>query len=137
MIRPRIEPNLTGSSLEQSVERLLIQAGYDAVPSAALFFALRDMEHASALQDATSTACGAPLISSCTIRVSGRSRWLSNANGRRLVGLSMKSSRSRSCPSMRTAIPLSLSCTAAATELARNSGYADKQARIDCAMCSI
>lgn len=44
MIRPRIEPNLTGSSLEQSVERLLIQAGYDAVPSAPLFFALRDME---------------------------------------------------------------------------------------------
>ncbi len=44
MTRPRIEGNLTGSNLEQSVERLIIQAGYDPVPSAPLFFALRDLE---------------------------------------------------------------------------------------------
>lgn len=46
MVRRRIEANSTGSSLEQSVERLIDQAGYDCVPSAPLFFALRDMEQA-------------------------------------------------------------------------------------------
>ena len=43
---PRISANRTGSGLEQSVEALLQQAGYDRVPSAALFFALRDMGQA-------------------------------------------------------------------------------------------
>ena len=43
MTRPRIEGNLTGSNLEQSVERLVRQAGYDSVP-AAMFFALRDLD---------------------------------------------------------------------------------------------
>ena len=42
-MQPRISGNRTGSRLEQSVEELLIQAGYDAVPSAPLFFALREM----------------------------------------------------------------------------------------------
>ncbi len=46
MTRPRIEGNRMGSNLEQSVERLLLQAGYDAVPSAPLFFALRDLDQA-------------------------------------------------------------------------------------------
>ena len=46
MARRRIEGNRTGSTLEQSVEALIEQAGYDLVPSAPLFFALRDMEQA-------------------------------------------------------------------------------------------
>ena len=42
-MQPRISGNLTGSSLEQSVQALLLQAGYDPVPTAPLFFAMRDM----------------------------------------------------------------------------------------------
>ena len=44
MTQPRISGNRTGSRLEQSVEELLVQAGYDPVSSAPLFFALREME---------------------------------------------------------------------------------------------
>ena len=43
-MQPKISGNITGSRLEQSVEGLLVQAGYDPVPTAPLFFALRDME---------------------------------------------------------------------------------------------
>lgn len=43
---PRVSANRTGSQLEQSVETLLGQAGYDVVPAAPLFFALRYMGQA-------------------------------------------------------------------------------------------
>lgn len=43
---PRVSANRTGSQLEQTVAALLRQAGYDWVPTAPLFFALRDMGQA-------------------------------------------------------------------------------------------
>ena len=40
----KLSANRTGSRLEDSVEELLKQARYDRVPSAPLFFALRDLD---------------------------------------------------------------------------------------------
>lgn len=43
-MQSKISGNLTGSNLERSAEALLVQSGYDQVPTAPLFFALRDIE---------------------------------------------------------------------------------------------